>query len=508
MTESSPSSPIFTALQEISAKTPFRYEDYGRDLVIGKNKNGRSFAIPVRGLLEHLETVRDVPLSRRVDRWSPSGWRYQEDPWREFHKQDLPRVRLGAGAEVIRDLTTSQGRIVQLALTGVARAAGVEIHWDELPFRDEQLRRTIDYLHLHLGDSPAEEEAKMLERRPESELQPLHHDILDALLRHRNLILEGVAGCGKSHTIGELRPQFDKSWLTVFHPSTAYEEMVQGLRPVGMEFRVFEGLFLKACKEASRAPSGRFLFVADEINRANTAKVLGDLLLAIEPTKRVEPALAATILDWAGDGDEPTGVGTEFSIHLQARQARPDGSDYRKLFVVPSNLYILGTMNTTDRSVGQLDLALKRRFTNYRLEPMTVGQLVSALKEPATTVLGGQISLWGALNTALASVVGPDAVLGHSYFFEGREQLEHGAQTADVWSASLMPQLGEVLVAFGATDALDELRTHLPDEPPTWLSMRGRGLDAHPVVVPWGAAVDATASASEPPAPLASSGQI
>lgn len=313
--------------------------------------------------------------------------------------------------------------------------------------------------------------------------------LVRAILAYRNVVLEGVAGTGKSFAIATLKAHFDKVTTVVFHGSSDYEGFVEGLRPVAGAFETYPGVMLEACREAAKNPSNRYLLVLDEINRANAAKVLGDLLLALEPSKRVGAPNADAVLSWEGGDLPPSFIEQEFKVQLQALRTNPaTGSQYRGLLVVPDNLYVLATMNTTDRSVGQLDLALRRRFVTRRMEPLPAHELESRMAHSPDLL--SSIRVWEALNQAVERLVGPDAMLGHSYFFEfdeARRRAEvEGTEVLGperLWLDMLLPQLGESLVGFGAVARLEDLRAALAStfgslNPLRWLVARGAGLDA------------------------------
>jgi hypothetical protein len=170
---------------------------------------------------------------------------------------------------------------------------------------------------------------------------------------------------------------------------------VQGYRPDGKGgFTLRDGVFHRFCEKANLSPGRPHVFIIDEINRGNLAKILGELMLLIEHDKR-GPSWATT-LTYSEPG-EP-------------------------LFFIPENLYLLGMMNTADRSLSIVDYALRRRFSFALLEPMFGSAVFSGLLlsrgVPEHTV-GLVITRMTALNKAIGedrANLGPGYRIGHSFF--------------------------------------------------------------------------------------------
>ena len=305
-----------------------------------------------------------------------------------------------------------------------------------------------------------------------------HPELLNALLAFRNVILEGVAGTGKTFSINALNASgvFAETSIVVMHQNYSYEDFVEGLKLKNGSFEVVNGVFTRACITASQNPRKKFLLVIDEINRSNTAKVLGELLNVIEPSKRIPPEEAWEIMD----DKEDSVFGGNGIVLGQERDYL--GKKYRLKLAMPSNLYILGTMNTTDRTVGTLDLALRRRFVFRRVEPKNVLELRAELTRPEVI---DTLDTWDKLNDLLRLEIGRDAQIGHSYFFEAEEAISRlgGQQAVNVWRDLILPQLCEILVTFGAVDVVEKDDFKKLDFNGWSVALDGIGLDRLPHVV-------------------------
>lgn len=308
-------------------------------------------------------------------------------------------------------------------------------------------------------------------------------DIVIQLRTHKNVILEGVAGSGKTHLLGALKEQYQgRTAVLVFHPSTSYEDFVVGLRPQGEGFAVVPGPFLLMCERASRDPEQDYLLFIDEVNRANTARVLGDLLMVIESSKRslhdteVVENTGASQPYWEWEAKDFQTVLTDAELDgrddLVSVQLQTPLDGRRKHLIVPPNLHILGTMNTTDRSVGTIDLALRRRFRWITAGVLAGEALKSALGEDRTNDLAQVIEWHERTNERLRKEIGPDSQLGHSYFFAD------GASALEVAEA-LVNQLAEIAHTFNFSDTLVDsiFRGEAPELPGNLqLHQHGKGL--------------------------------
>ena len=221
-----------------------------------------------------------------------------------------------------------------------------------------------------------------------------------------NLILYGPPGTGKTFRLmTEYLPRYsdngeDRFEFVTFHQSYAYEDFVEGIRPVTDEgvvkYQVRPGALRRICNLARKAPDKRFGLFIDEINRGNVPKIFGELISLVEIDKRIRT-------DASGDR-VPACSGLEVTLPYSGER-----------FGVPRNVDVIGTMNTADRSIALLDSALRRRFRFEELTPQP--RLLRTIDDGA----GGFIDLQQLLetmNARLAHLLHRDQTLGHSYFYK------------------------------------------------------------------------------------------
>jgi 5-methylcytosine-specific restriction protein B len=204
--------------------------------------------------------------------------------------------------------------------------------------------------------------------------------------------------------------------FVAFHPSYSYEDFVGGLRPMsnpagnGIHVAFEKGPFLRLCEKAHADSASRFTVFIDEINRANVAKVFGELITLIEPSKRVMA------------GSEPNESGAWVTL---------PGID--QLFGVPDNIDFVATMNTADRSIAMMDLALRRRFRFIECPPDSEAIV------PAKVGNVDVPQLLRRLNDRLEYLLDRDHVIGHAPFIG----LHSVAELAQVIAQRIIPLLQE-----------------------------------------------------------------
>lgn len=268
------------------------------------------------------------------------------------------------------------------------------------------------------------------------------------LARRGQAILYGPPGTGKTWHARRYAewatshaPTVVVEWVT-FHPSYSYEDFVEGFRPESrdgrVELRLRDGIFKQVCTRAAAKPDNPHLLIIDEINRANVAKVFGELITLIEQDKR---GTLAVRLPYSGE-----------------------------TFTVPPNVRIIGTMNTADRSIRLLDAALRRRFGFVELMP-DAAVLASAEVEGLALDL-----LLVNLNRRITAVVGRERQVGHSFFLAGEQPVSDPSAFARIFAEEVVPLLLEYalddyetlaeLLGSGLVDAeRRELRTDVLDGP-------------------------------------------
>lgn len=225
-------------------------------------------------------------------------------------------------------------------------------------------------------------------------------NILDLLRAKKNIVLQGPPGVGKSFIAKRLAyalmatKDSARVEMIQFHQSYAYEDFVQGYRPSDAGFELKNGLFHQFCHKAANDPERPYVFVIDEINRGNLSKIFGELMLLIEADKRGE--------DWQ--------VPLTYSKDLGER------------FYVPDNLYLIGLMNTADRSLAMVDYALRRRFAfidllpEFKSEGFTRHLRANGAEDSLIAMVTSRMT---ALNERIANDsanLGTGFCIGHSFF--------------------------------------------------------------------------------------------
>lgn len=219
--------------------------------------------------------------------------------------------------------------------------------------------------------------------------------IKNLLMVKKNIILQGAPGVGKSFLAKRLAYSImgvkDSSRVEYiqFHQSYSYEDLLMGYRPNGNGFNLENGAFYQFYKKAPDNKDNKYFFIIDEINRGNLNKIFGELFLLLEADKRD-------------------------NYHIRLLYSN-------ELFTIPSNVYIIGLMNTADRSLAMMDYALRRRFGFYTLNPAYENENFKKYQYSFNNeTLNKIIEVIKQLNIAILNddSLGKGFLIRHSYFSE------------------------------------------------------------------------------------------
>ncbi len=246
----------------------------------------------------------------------------------------------------------------------------------------------------------------------------------------KNIILYGPPGTGKTYNTSYLarwicnngevneadKEEYEKFVgegrirFVTFHQSYGYEEFIQGIKPVSasgnLSYEVRSGVFKEFCDTAKKDKEKKYVFIIDEINRGNISKIFGELITLIETSKRGK---VSAVLPYSG-----------------------------KQFSVPENVYIIGTMNTADRSIAMLDTALRRRFSFIEMLPDT--DVLNGIE-----VSGINISaLLSTINDRIELIYDREHTIGHAFFTDLLEEDKRKIETlASIFENKIIPLLQE-----------------------------------------------------------------
>jgi hypothetical protein len=279
------------------------------------------------------------------------------------------------------------------------------------------------------------------------------------MIKPTNVILYGPPGTGKTFhtkehavtlcngkaTPATLKEDFAKlvadkrvAFVT-FHQSYDYSDFIIGFKPVpsasGMSFEVRKGVLMRLAEKAENNPQLPYLLIIDEINRGNISKIFGELITLIEADKR-------------RDGDFP------LEVTLPCAFKGADGKETCQ-FSLPSNVHLLGTMNTADRSIALLDTALRRRFKFVRKEPKPdlLHADLDGVKLP---------KLLTKLNEILVEAFSPDHQIGHAWLPMKFDAKATAKDLVDAFNDKILPLLDEWY--YDNADAKKELIAQLTED--------------------------------------------
>ena len=216
--------------------------------------------------------------------------------------------------------------------------------------------------------------------------------LVNLLKNKKNIIMQGAPGVGKTFAAKRLAYSMmgvkdpNRVMMVQFHQSYSYEDFIEGFRPAATGFELKKGPFYNFCKKAEDDLENDYYFIIDEINRGNLSKIFGELFMLVENDKR---GISLQLL-YSGDK-----------------------------FSVPENVYIIGMMNTADRSLAMLDYALRRRFAFFEFSPaFQTNGFRKYRQEKNNKKFDNLINAVEKLNAAIENdeTLGRGFRIGHSYF--------------------------------------------------------------------------------------------
>ncbi len=245
--------------------------------------------------------------------------------------------------------------------------------------------------------------------------------VVDEITNKKQVVFQGPPGTGKTFLAKAIANYLaDGQAVVQFHPSYSYEDFVEGYRPVRhgdlITFEIKPGPLVAIANEARTKPDKKFVLIIDELNRGNLAKVFGELYF---------------LLEYRND-----------EVTMQYRS-------YGESFTLPENLIIIGTMNTADRSISSLDLAIRRRFSFIELNPDS--EPISGLLERWLTKNDKPLYPSRILEFVNSLIMDSRVKLGPSYFMNKQVETEF----EKIWQFQVFPQLREIF--FDKQEVLDSV---------------------------------------------------
>ncbi|MDI9518700.1 MAG: AAA family ATPase [Bacillota bacterium] len=336
----------------------------------------------------------DESLFNDFKELSYEAWRYSEEVNKKIREEKKPKVNDESNNFTYREVEDVEKDLVSDSAY-IAKVEGEEIKY--LPYTSEDFFKEV-----------------YMDRK--------EYDILVDLIKNKkNVILQGAPGVGKTFIakmlaysiMGEI--DYTRVNMIQFHQSYSYEDFIMGFRPSENGFDLTYGVFYNFCKAAEKDEEKEYFFIIDEINRGNISKIFGELFMLIENDKR----------------------GNEVQLLY---------SDDNEKFSVPENVYIIGMMNTADRSLAMLDYALRRRFSFYDMKPIFDTESFRKYKEGLSSEkFDSLINAVQNLNEVIYrdDSLGEGFCIGHSYFCNFKKDMDIDKALNRIVEFELIPLLKE-----------------------------------------------------------------
>lgn len=336
----------------------------------------------------------DESLFNDFKELSYEAWRYSEEVNKKIREEKKPKVNDESNNFTYREVEDVEKDLVSDSAY-IAKVEGEEIKY--LPYTSEDFFKEV-----------------YMDRK--------EYDILVDLIKNKkNVILQGAPGVGKTFIakmlaysiMGEI--DYTRVNMIQFHQSYSYEDFIMDFRPSENGFDLTYGVFYNFCKAAEKDEEKEYFFIIDEINRGNISKIFGELFMLIENDKR----------------------GNEVQLLY---------SDDNEKFSVPENVYIIGMMNTADRSLAMLDYALRRRFSFYDMKPIFDTESFRKYKEGLSSEkFDSLINAVQNLNEVIYrdDSLGEGFCIGHSYFCNFKKDMDIDKALNRIVEFELIPLLKE-----------------------------------------------------------------